>query len=153
LQLDRFTLVEDVRRALSETGFSAQRLELEITESLALSKDIRLMTVLEALRDLGVGIALDDFGTGYSALAHIQRLPLDRIKIDRSFVTEIALSQKSRAMVEAMIRMAHGLQLEVLAEGVETVEQRKVLRELGCDELQGYLLGKPGPLQKPTSPQ
>jgi diguanylate cyclase len=153
LQLDRFTLVEDVRRALSETGFSAQRLELEITESLALSKDMRLMTVLEALRDLGVGIALDDFGTGYSALAHIQRLPLDRIKIDRSFVTEIALSQKSRAMVEAMIRMAHGLQLQVLAEGVETVEQRKVLRELGCDELQGYLLGKPGPLQNPTSPQ
>jgi diguanylate cyclase (GGDEF)-like protein/PAS domain S-box-containing protein len=153
LQLDRFTLVEDVRRALSETGFSAQRLELEITESLALSKDMRLMTVLEALRDLGVGIALDDFGTGYSALAHIQRLPLDRIKIDRSFVTEIALSQKSRAMVEAMIRMAHGLQLQVLAEGVETVEQRKVLRELGCDELQGYLLGKPGPLQEPASPQ
>lgn len=143
LQLDRLTLIEDVRRALQESQFDASRLELEITESLALSKDLRLMTVLNALRDLGVGLSLDDFGTGFSALGQIQRLPIDRIKIDRSFVTEIALNPKSRAVVEAMIRMAHGLGLKVLAEGVETVEQRKVLRELGCDELQGFLLGRP----------
>lgn len=146
LQLDRLTLIEDVRRALQESQFEPARLELEITESLALSKDLRLMTVLNALRDLGVGLSLDDFGTGFSALGHIQRLPIDRIKIDRSFVTEIALNQKSRAVVEAMIRMAHGLGLKVLAEGVETVEQRKVLRELGCDELQGFLLGRPAVL-------
>ena len=146
LQLDRLTLIEDVRRALQESQFEPSRLELEITESLALSKDLRLMTVLNALRDLGVGLSLDDFGTGFSALGHIQRLPIDRIKIDRSFITEIALNQKSRAVVEAMIRMAHGLGLKVLAEGVETVEQRKVLKELGCDELQGFLLGRPGTL-------
>jgi diguanylate cyclase (GGDEF)-like protein/PAS domain S-box-containing protein len=146
LQLDRMTLVEDVRRALAESGFDPKRLELEITEGVAASKDERLTTVLNALRDLGIGLALDDFGTGYSALAHIQRLPIDRIKIDRSFIVEIAVNQKSRAMVEAMIRMAHALDLKVLAEGVETTAQHDVLCELGCDELQGYLLGRPAAL-------
>ncbi len=143
LQLDRMTLVEDVRRALAESGFDPKRLELEITEGVAASKDERLTTVLNSLRDLGIGLALDDFGTGYSALAHIQRLPIDRIKIDRSFIVEIAINQKSRAMVEAMIRMAHALDLKVLAEGIETAAQRDVLCALGCDELQGYLLGRP----------
>lgn len=146
LQLDRMTLVEDVRRALVESNFDPERLELEITESAAASKDDRLITVLNSLRDLGIGLALDDFGTGYSALAHIQRLPIDRIKIDRSFVVDIAHDQKSKAMVEAMIRMGQALNLKVLAEGVETPEQRDVLCTLGCDELQGYLLGRPAGL-------
>jgi len=146
LQLDRMTLVEDVRRALVESKFDPERLELEITESAAASKDERLIAVLNSLRDLGVGLALDDFGTGYSALAHIQRLPIDRIKIDRSFVVEIATDDKCRAMVEAMIRMGQALNLKVLAEGVETTEQRDVLCALGCDELQGYLLGRPASL-------
>ncbi len=146
LQLDRMTMVEDVRRALAESGFEAARLELEITESVAASKDGRLVSVLSALRDLGIGLALDDFGTGYSALSHMQRLPIDRIKIDRSFITDIAQNMKSRAMVEAMIRMAHALDLKVLAEGVETQAQRDVLCALDCDELQGFLLGKPAVL-------
>ena len=146
LQLDRLTLVEDVRRALAESKFDPIRLELEITESVAASKDDRLITVLNSLRDLGIGLALDDFGTGYSALAHMQRLPIDRIKIDRSFIVEIAGNQKSRAMVEAMIRMGQALNLKVLAEGVETAAQRDVLCALGCDELQGYLLGRPAEL-------
>ncbi len=146
LQLDRMTLVEDVRRALVESSFDPKRLELEITESVAASKDDRLITVLNSLRDLGIGLALDDFGTGYSALAHMQRLPIDRIKIDRSFVVEIAVNQKSRAMVQAMIRMGQALNLKVLAEGVETTAQREVLCALGCDELQGYLLGRPAGL-------
>ncbi len=143
LQLDRMTLVEDVRRALVESKFEPKRLELEITESAAASKDDRLISVLNSLRDLGIGLALDDFGTGFSALAHLQRLPIDRIKIDRSFIVEIASNQKSRAMVEAMIRMGQALDLKVLAEGVETLAQREVLCALGCDELQGYLLGRP----------
>ena len=146
LQLDRMTLVEDVRRALVESRFDPKRLELEITESVAASKDDRLITVLNSLRDLGIGLALDDFGTGYSALAHMQRLPIDRIKIDRSFIVEIALNPKSRAIVEAMIRMGQALNLKVLAEGVETSAQREVLCALGCDELQGYLLGRPADL-------
>ena len=146
LQLDRMTLVEDVRRALVESQFDPKRLELEITESAAANKDDRLMSVLNSLRDLGIGLALDDFGTGYSALAHIQRLPIDRIKIDRSFIADIVTNQKSRAMVEAMIRMGQALDLKVLAEGVETPAQREVLCALGCDELQGYLLGRPADL-------
>ena len=146
LQLDRMTLVEDVRRALVESQFDPKRLELEITESAAATRNDRLMSVLNSLRDLGIGLALDDFGTGYSALAHIQRLPIDRIKIDRSFIVDIAVNQKSRAMVEAMIRMGQALDLKVLAEGVETSAQREVLCALGCDELQGYLLGRPAGL-------
>ncbi len=146
LQLDRMTLVEDVRRALVESKFDPKRLELEITESVAACKDDRLITVLNSLRDLGIGLALDDFGTGYSALAHMQRLPIDRIKIDRSFIVDIAVNDKSRAMVEAMIRMGQALNLKVLAEGVETAAQRDVLCALGCDELQGYLLGRPASL-------
>jgi diguanylate cyclase (GGDEF)-like protein/PAS domain S-box-containing protein len=146
LQLDRLTLVEDVRRALDETGFAAQRLELEITESMMANKDERLGAVLNSLRDLGVGLSLDDFGTGYSALAHMQRLPIDRIKIDRSFIFDVAVNPKSRSMVHGMIRMAHALDLRVLAEGIENDAQRAVLCELGCDELQGYLLGRPEPV-------
>jgi diguanylate cyclase len=143
LQLDRLTLIEDVRRALVEHDFEPERLELEITESLAANKDSRLLTVLTALSDLGISLALDDFGTGYSALAQMQRLPIDRVKIDKSFVQEIATNPKSQAIVKAMVQLAHGLELSVVAEGVETSAQRQVLIELGCNELQGFLLGRP----------
>lgn len=148
LQLDRMTLVEDVRRALQETDFPASRLELEITESVATNRGDRLVQVLESMRDLGISFALDDFGTGYSALAQVQRLPIDRVKIDRSFITNIDDNPRSRSLVEAMIRMAHVLDLRVLAEGVERLSQLRVLRELGCDEVQGYLLGRPRDLQE-----
>ncbi len=147
LQLDRMTLVEDVRRTLAESGFNPKRLELEITESVAASKGEQLTNVLLSLRQLGVGFALDDFGTGFSSLAQIQRLPIDRIKIDKSFINDVATSSRSRALLIAMIRMAHAMELTVLAEGVETAAQYEALVELGIDEVQGYLFGRPGPLE------
>jgi diguanylate cyclase (GGDEF)-like protein/PAS domain S-box-containing protein len=147
LQLDRMTLVEDVRRTLADSGFNPKRLELEITESVAASKGEQLSNVLLSLRQLGIGFALDDFGTGFSSLAQIQRLPIDRIKIDKSFINDIATSSRSRALLIAMIRMAHAMELSVLAEGVETAAQYEALVELGIDEVQGYLFGRPGPLE------
>ena len=140
------TLVEDVRRALLECDFPATRLELEITESIAASKSDRLLNVLNSLRELGISFSLDDFGTGYSALVHLQRLPIDRVKIDKSFVAEIETNKRSRALIEAVIRMTQALELKTIAEGVERPGQRELLIQLGCDELQGYLLGRPGDL-------
>jgi diguanylate cyclase (GGDEF)-like protein/PAS domain S-box-containing protein len=143
LQLDRMTLIEEIRRALAESKFPANRLELEVTESIASNRSERLVSIMHALRDLGIGFALDDFGTGYSGLSHIQRLPIDRIKIDKSFVAELETNKRSRSLVEAVIRMGHALDLKVLAEGVERESQLEILCRLGCDELQGYLLAKP----------
>jgi len=143
LQLDRMTLIEEVRRALAESKFPASRLELEVTESVTSSRSERLVSVMNALRHLGIGFALDDFGTGYSGLSHIQRLPIDRIKIDKSFVAELETSARSRSLVEAVVRMGHALDLKVLAEGVERESQLAILTKLGCDEIQGYLLAKP----------
>jgi diguanylate cyclase (GGDEF)-like protein/PAS domain S-box-containing protein len=143
LQMDRMTLVEDIRRALTEAKFPANRLELEITESIAANRSERLVSVMRALKELGVSFALDDFGTGYSGLAHIQRLPIDRIKIDKSFIDDIESSAKARALVEAVIRMGHALDLEIIAEGVEREAQLHMLTRFGCDALQGYLMARP----------
>ena len=143
LQLDRMTLIEEIRRALAESKFPANRLELEVTESIASNRSERLVSIMNALRELGISFALDDFGTGYSGLSHIQQLPIDRIKIDKSFVAELETNSRSRSLVEAVIRMGHALNLKVLAEGVERESQLAILSKLGCDELQGYLLAKP----------
>jgi diguanylate cyclase len=143
LQMDRITLVEDVRRALADSNFPARRLELEITESVATRRREQLSQVTQALTEMGVGFALDDFGTGYSSLAHLQKLPVSRIKIDRSFVSQIEDNAKSRALIEAMVRMGQALEMRTLAEGVETHAQREFLTQIGCDEIQGYLLAKP----------
>lgn len=142
-QLHAGNLVADVRALLDTTGFPPQRLELEITETTAAQLGPRTLAVLEALRDYGIGIALDDFGTGYSSLALLQRLPIDRIKIDRSFVADLPGNARSAALVEAMVRMAQALQLKVIAEGIEREEQYAFMRALGCDELQGWLFGRP----------
>jgi diguanylate cyclase len=143
MQIDRITLLEDIQRALESADFPADRLELEITESVTASKDLRYIQILQSIRDMGVRLALDDFGTGYSALSHIQKLPIDRIKIDKSFTMDVTDNPKSRALVAAMIQMAHGLDLQVVAEGIETEEHRRILTELGCDALQGFLIGRP----------
>jgi diguanylate cyclase (GGDEF)-like protein/PAS domain S-box-containing protein len=143
MQLDRITLLEDIQRALESADFPANRLELEITESVTASKDLRYLQILQSIRDMGIRLALDDFGTGYSALSHIQKLPIDRIKIDKSFTMDVVTNPKSRALVAAMIQMAHGLDLKVVAEGIETEVHRQILTRLGCDALQGYLLGRP----------
>jgi len=129
---------ERLQRVLHETGFPADRLLLEITESLLMDDDSRIREVLEEIRELGVRLAVDDFGTGYSALSYLREFPVNTLKIDRSFIRDITLSTNNRRLVEAIIAMAHGLNLVTIAEGVETAEQSTLMVELNCDMVQGY---------------
>ncbi|MEU7474655.1 EAL domain-containing protein [Lentzea sp. NPDC042327] len=145
-QLDDPWLVSAIRHATHEAGLPPESLCLEITES-ALMRDPALAArTLSALRDLGVRLAIDDFGTGYSSLAQLLTLPLDTLKIDRSFTSGLGRSAEAEAIVTSIIAMAHAVDLSVIAEGVEQAEQLDVLRELGCDQAQGFLLGRPVPL-------
>ena len=139
--------VERVSQILAESGLAPHHLELEITETALMSAAERTETILKRLKTIGVGIALDDFGTGYSSLSYLRRFPVDRIKIDKSFVHEIASSRSNTAIVEAVIGLGRNLGLRVIAEGVETFDQARVLTTLGCAEVQGYLTGRPGPAE------
>ena len=132
-----------VRRALLDTRFSPSSLELELTEGGLMRNEVETGERLRTLHDMGIGIAIDDFGTGYSSLGRLRNFPIDALKIDRSFVRDIALDRGDAAIVEAIITMAHGMRLRVTAEGVEAHDQRAVLTEQGCDEMQGYLFGHP----------
>ncbi|MEU0877130.1 EAL domain-containing protein [Lentzea sp. NPDC005914] len=145
-QLDDPWLVSAVRHATHKAGLAPGSLCLEITES-ALMRDPALAArTLAALRDLGVRLAIDDFGTGYSSLAQLLTLPLDTLKIDRSFTAGLGRSDEAEAIVTSIIAMAHAVDLTVIAEGVEHGEQLEILRSLGCDQAQGFLLGRPVPL-------
>ena len=136
-------LVETVSRVLRETGLPAKQLELEITESTVMQHlDVTLNT-MEKLNKLGVSIAIDDFGTGYSSLSYLKRLPVDKLKIDRSFIADIPADEDGNAIVAAILGLAHTLDIQVVAEGVETEAQMEFLREYHCDFIQGYLVGKP----------
>ena len=128
---------------LEETGFPSEHLVLEITESLLMDDDVRFRDTLNEFRDLGVRLAVDDFGTGYSALSYLREFPVDTLKIDRSFIQDIVENSNDRRLVEAIVVMAHGLNLVVVAEGVETAEQDILLRGLHCDMVQGYFYGRP----------
>ena len=133
---------------LREAGVDASRLELEITESVFLVDEQEIDQAFAELKNLGVRIALDDFGTGYSALSYLRRFrrfPIDRVKIDRSFVGELTSSSSDRALIQAIISMVHTLGMQVVAEGVELEEQAEILRSFACDDLQGYLVGRPVP--------
>ena len=136
-------LPAQIGAALEESGLAPAHLELEITESLAMHKTERTVQQLRRLRELGVSIAVDDFGTGHSSLNYLRTFPVDRVKVDQSFVHEIDTSSADRAIVSAVIRMAHGLGLRVTAEGVETEAQFAFLREQQCEEVQGFLFGRP----------
>jgi diguanylate cyclase (GGDEF)-like protein/PAS domain S-box-containing protein len=142
-QIRRQDLVAVVRAALDDTGLPPELLELELTESLLVRDAEHALRVMRELRSLGVQLALDDFGTGYSSLAYLQRFPFDTLKIDRGFVADLSDSGSSLRIVEAVVRLAHGLGLHVVAEGVETEAQLAILRRVGCDEIQGYLLSPP----------
>jgi diguanylate cyclase (GGDEF)-like protein/PAS domain S-box-containing protein len=142
-QFQRNGLEEHIRDVLAETGMDAGRLELELTESVLMQEGDHTASLLANVSGLGIGLALDDFGTGYSSLSYLKRFPITRVKIDRSFVRDIATSEGDAAVARAVIAMAHGLGVEVVAEGIETLEQLAVLRRYGCDEGQGYLLGRP----------
>ncbi len=148
LQLRRGDLVARIRSVLRGTGFPAQMLELELTESLLIGDAFHVHDAVGKLKELGVSIALDDFGTGYSSLSILKQFPIDRIKIDRSFVKNLTVHPENASMVTAIISMGAGLNMQVTAEGVELPEQLSFLSERACDEVQGYLLGRPQPLDK-----
>ncbi len=134
-----------VATILAETGLPPNRLELEITEGVLIENIDGATRTLNELRAMGTRLVLDDFGTGYSSLSYLQRLPFDKLKVDRSFVQRMETDAGSRAIVKAIIAMSSSLNLEVTAEGVETIEQFEMLCALGCNELQGFLLGQPIP--------
>jgi diguanylate cyclase (GGDEF)-like protein/PAS domain S-box-containing protein len=145
-QFQQSDLRDVVARALDESGLDPRQLELEITESTAMLNTERSIVTLAELRELGIRIAVDDFGTGHSSLSYLRRFPIDRVKIDREFVAEIDKSRSNRAIVSAIVAMAHGLDLAVTAEGVETEAQVEFLREQKCEEVQGFLFGRPAPV-------
>ena len=132
-------LVEVVSAALGKYGLAPHRLELEITESLLLEKSSETLDVWKSLKELGVVIALDDFGTGYSGLGYLNSFPIDKIKIDRSFIKDLGVKPRSKELVRAAINIGHSLGLMTLAEGIETKEQLEILHALGCQQGQGFL--------------
>ncbi|MGK0714551.1 putative bifunctional diguanylate cyclase/phosphodiesterase [Leucobacter sp. W1153] len=145
-QLNPRNFPDSVRAALARHGAPASRLKVEVTESLMHDDIERSIQVLDELRETGVQVALDDFGTGHSSLSYLVRLPVDQLKIDRSFVLPITEDSNGAAIVQAIVELAHVMQLKVVVEGVETREQFLLLRELGVDSFQGYLFGRPAPL-------
>ena len=130
---------------LQQTGLAAAALELEVTESSVMHNAERLIDMLSNIRALGVHISVDDFGTGYSSLSYLKRFPVDRLKIDRSFVQDILVDKDSEAIVRTIIALGHNLGLKLVAEGVESAEQVAYLLANGCDELQGFYYGRPMP--------
>ncbi len=142
--------VSQVARALQISGARAQRLKLELTERMLMNDTAETRVKMNAIKALGVGFSLDDFGTGYSSLLHLQRLPLDQLKIDQSFVRDLLTKPGDAAVARSVVALGHSLGLTVIAEGVETAEQRNMLAELGCDAFQGYLFGRPAPAAELT---
>lgn len=149
-QIEDPGFIDSVQAILAETAAPAELLELEITESTLMQDEEGASNVLQRLSDLGISLALDDFGTGYSSLSYLRRLPIHTLKIDRSFVSNVHSEADDAALVGAIISMAKVLRLRVVVEGVETDEQREILHELGCDEIQGYLFSAPLPTDEIT---
>jgi len=138
-------LADSVAEILAKTGLDPRYLEMEVTESVIMHDAEEVITLLQRLKSMGVTLSVDDFGTGYSSLSYLKRFPIDRLKIDQSFVHDIASDSDGAAIVRAVINLGHDLNLRVIAEGVETKEQLEFLRFLQCDEKQGYLFSRPLP--------
>jgi diguanylate cyclase (GGDEF)-like protein len=147
LQLRDQGFVGEIERIVAVNGHAAASLEIEITEGLIMEDAQRSIQVLEAIRAIGVSIAVDDFGTGFSSLSYLARLPVNALKIDRAFVNDMTKGPRASALVSTIINLARGMELTSVAEGVETEEQSRLLRTLGCDEIQGFLFCKPVPRQ------
>lgn len=145
IEIRRGGLEERLQRVLAETGFPPERLELELTESGLMEQGSNAERFAQALKALGVRLSIDDFGTGYSSLSYLRHLPVDKLKIDRSFISEIVHNQADQKLVATIVAMARSLNLTVLAEGVEADAQLELLRETGCDAFQGYLCSPPLP--------
>jgi len=147
-QFRRGGLIEMVDRVLAETGWDSQWLEFELTESVIMENAEETINVLNQLKQLGITLSVDDFGTGYSSMAYLKRFPLDVVKIDRSFVSDITTDVNDATIVKAIIALARGLNLTSIAEGVETEQQLNFLRQHGCDQMQGYLINRPVPAEQ-----
>ena len=143
LQFRSANLAATVARALDAAGLAPRCLELELTESMVMHDVDKAIATMRELQGMGVRLSIDDFGTGYSSLSALKRFPVRRLKVDRSFVRDIETDEDDKTITRAVIALAHSLNLEVVAEGVETQGQLDYLRELKCDDVQGYLLGKP----------
>ena len=133
---------------MSETGCGAEWLELEVTESQVMLKPEEAIEILTTLSDLGIELAIDDFGTGYSSLAYLKKLPINKLKIDRSFIRDIPADKEDCAITKAIIALAKSLNLDIIAEGVETIEQKEFVLNNGCKNIQGYLYSKPMPVDE-----
>jgi len=142
-QLESKEMISDLKSILKETGFEASRLELEITEREMMKNPDATILILNEIKKLGISISIDDFGTGHSSLAYIKRLPIDKLKIDKSFIDELPNDKEDVAIVRSVISIAKNLQIDIIAEGVETQEQRNFLLHEGCTKVQGYLYSKP----------
>jgi EAL domain-containing protein (putative c-di-GMP-specific phosphodiesterase class I) len=140
-------LAAKVSGLVREAGIDPSLLEIEITESVAMHDFQRTLHILQGLRTEGIRVAIDDFGTGYSSLAYLKRFPIQTLKIDRAFIKDMMDNPQDRAIVNAIIGMAHAMDMEVLAEGVERPDQLQYLLDKGCDRAQGYHFGKPVPAQ------
>lgn len=145
VQFARDSFLEEVEETLQRTGLKPSLLQLELTESATLSGVERAADLIRRLTGRGIGVAMDDFGTGYSCLSYLPKLFLDALKLDRTFVTELAVREETRAFVQSVLSMAHNLHMKVIVEGIETREQLELMRALGTNEAQGYLLGRPTP--------
>jgi EAL domain-containing protein (putative c-di-GMP-specific phosphodiesterase class I) len=145
LQLRQRGFIAEIADVISISPAAPAGLELEITESMVMEDVEHSVASLLEIRSMGVSVALDDFGTGFSSLSYLTKLPVDSVKIDRSFVVQMTGTPQGLALVSTIINLAHSLKLKAVAEGVETQEQSRLLRVLGCDEIQGFLLGKPVP--------
>ncbi len=141
-QFHQSNLVTYIRNILQETGLAPEYLELEITESMMMDPAVSIH-ILEELNKLGTRISLDDFGTGYSSLSYLKKFPIHKLKIDRSFITDISQNRNDRAIVSTIIAMAQNLKLDVIAEGIETKDQLDILTENDCKKIQGYYFASP----------
>jgi EAL domain-containing protein (putative c-di-GMP-specific phosphodiesterase class I) len=145
MQFGRDSFIEEVETTLKKTGLEPRLLQLELTESVMLVGLEKAIATIRRLQSIGVTVAIDDFGTGYSALSYIQKLPFNALKIDRSFMKEIMQRSETKAMVRSLVLLAQELGMKVIVEGVETEAQLKAIKEIGADEVQGFLLGHPTP--------
>lgn len=144
-ELEDANFIATLKAILQETGVEPSALEIEITETVVMSNPEKMLQVLQAIKGLGVKLALDDFGTGYSSLSYLKNFPFDKLKIDRSFIKDIADNPEDVVITRAIVQMAHSLNIKVLVEGVESTIQASLMRECNCDEMQGYLVSKPVP--------
>jgi EAL domain-containing protein (putative c-di-GMP-specific phosphodiesterase class I) len=147
-QFNEVDFVARTKAIIQESGINPTRLKLEITESMIMNNVQTIISTMNELKSLGVKFSMDDFGTGYSSLSYIKRLPLDQLKIDQSFVQDLQTNIHDRSIVRTIIAMALSLNLDIIAEGVETEEQRNILIDKGCRKFQGYFFSKPVPIEQ-----